>query len=259
MKEKFDFLEEKIKRECYGRKVIYMPNQGNWGDSLIRHGTLKFFRDIGLEFEQISQVKLDGIIKKSKRNLFRLFRKQIFIYGGGGGWCRLWDHSKDYVLRSHKLFRVIVLPSSYESSYFIPNTLFFRRDRFESKLNMPESSFCHDMAFYIGREFYDGKKGRGKGFFLRTDAESSGKLAIPFNNDDLSFKGDHLTSVNDFFGAINEYEEVYTDRLHIAIAGCLLEKKVNFYLGSYFKNKAVYNSSMVRYFDNIEFHEHFNM
>jgi exopolysaccharide biosynthesis predicted pyruvyltransferase EpsI len=259
MNERFDYLEEIIKRECCGRKVIYMPNQGNWGDSLIRHGTLKFFRDIGLEFQQISQNQLDETVKRSKRNFFRLFRHQIFIYGGGGAWCRLWDHSKDYVIKSSKQYRVIVLPSSYENSYSIPNTLFFRRDRFESKLSMPESLFCHDMAFYIGKEFYDANKGKGKGYFLRTDMESSGQLSIPSTNDDLSSKGNHLTPVGDFFGAINEYAEIYTDRLHIAIAGCLLEKKVNLYLGSYFKNRAVYLSSMKKNFGNIYFHKHFSL
>ena len=41
------------------------------------------------------------------------------------------------------------------------------------------------------------------------------------------------------------------DRLHVAILACLLHKRVHFYNGGYFKNEAVFRSSMRDYFDDV--------
>lgn len=41
------------------------------------------------------------------------------------------------------------------------------------------------------------------------------------------------------------------DRLHVAILACLLHKRVHFYKGGYFKNEAVFRSSMRDYFDDV--------
>ena len=44
---------------------------------------------------------------------------------------------------------------------------------------------------------------------------------------------------------------IHTDRLHVAILACLLHKRVHFYKGGYFKNEAVFRSSMRDYFDDV--------
>jgi len=50
--------------------------------------------------------------------------------------------------------------------------------------------------------------------------------------------------VQEFFDALAPYDSIHTDRLHVAIASCLLGKKLTVYPGSYFKNEAVFRSSM---------------
>jgi hypothetical protein len=194
------------------------------------------------------------LTKNKKDWIIPLLRGGTVIYGGGGAWCKLWDHSRHVNILKRR-FKVIVLPSTYELSYSIPNTIFFCRDRFESKQNMPNAIFCHDMAFYIGKEFLQNGKGSGKGFFFRYDQESSNRIKIPSCNNDISLKGNHLKEVSPFFDEINRFAVIYTDRLHVSIAACLLRKEVHLYPGSYFKNKAVYMSSMKDYFKNIYFHE----
>ena len=217
---------------------------------MIRHGTLKFFHDINLDYKELTLKKRDW--------LHPLLRGGTVIYGGGGAWCRLWNHSPRYVTHIRRRFKVIVLPSTYEFSFSIPNTHFFCRDLFESKRNMPNAVFCHDMAFYIEKQFLCKGGGLGKGYFFRCDKETAKRIKIPSNNNDISSKGTHLSSISQFFDEINKFATIYTDRLHVSIAACLLNKEVHFYPGSYFKNRAVYMSSMNDQFENVCFHEKFD-
>lgn len=249
--DRFAVLEEKLKAECGKGPVYYLPNPGNFGDALIRHGTLRFFRDIKLDCKELSIRKKDWV--------FPLLTGGTVIYGGGGGWSQLWRHSEHYVNRLTRRFKVIVLPSSFEQAYSLPETVVFCRDTFESQQNMPEAIFCHDMAFYIGKEFFRSGKGSGVGYFFRTDQESANKIELPSDNNDISLKGNHLSDVTRFFDAVNQVSIVHTDRLHVSIAGCLLGKEVHLYPGSYFKSRAVYMSSMKAYFDNIHFHDEFDL
>ena len=123
---------------------------------------------------------------------------------------------------------------------------------------METALFCHDMAFYIGERVTTRDAGTGKGYFFRTDKESSKGLRLPESNNDLSTKGNHLRDVSAFFKAINEFQVIYTDRLHVSIAGCLLGKQVHLYPGAYFKNRAVYESSMRGNFEKVHFHDDFD-
>lgn len=43
------------------------------------------------------------------------------------------------------------------------------------------------------------------------------------------------------FEYISRYETINTNRLHVGIVGYLLDKQVNFYRNSYYKNEAVYD------------------
>jgi exopolysaccharide biosynthesis predicted pyruvyltransferase EpsI len=53
------------------------------------------------------------------------------------------------------------------------------------------------------------------------------------------------------FRFLNAYQEVETDRLHIAIAAALLDKRVKFYSNSYYKCEAVYRYSLAERFPQI--------
>jgi len=253
MQEAFAVLQNVLKTACRGGPVYYFANQGNLGDALIRQGTLKFFRDIGLTFKELKSAR------KSEW-FFPLVRGGTVIYGGGGSWCRLWTQSERLVTKLRRRFRVIVLPSTYELSYSIPGTIFFCRDLFESQKNMKEALFCHDMAFYLGRLTVGNDEGKGEGYFFRNDEEGIiERTRIPASNHDISCRGNHLSEMAQFLEEISTFYTVYTDRLHVAIAACLLGKKVHLYPGAYFKNRAVYLSSMKDYFINVYFHEEFEL
>lgn len=161
------------------------------------------------------------------------------------------------VSRIRRRFNVVVLPSTYEPEYAVPDSVFFCRDTLESQQNMSGAEFCHDMALYIGKEFLEKSKGVGKGHFFRTDKESANRITLPANNDDIASRENHLSDVCDLFDEINQFSVVYTDRLHVSIAACLLEKGVHLYPGAHFENRAVYLSSMKSLFENLYFHEYF--
>lgn len=245
-------LEKVLKENIKEGPVYYVPNPGNWGDGLIREGTVKFFRDINLDYREI---------RPSKRNwsswILPAVKGGTVIYGGGGGWCNHFSKGAEYVNYLRKRFNTIVLPSSYQNTYSYPNTLFFCRDNKESKENMPEAIFCHDMALYLGKVKME--KGTGTGYFFRWDKESSGKIKIPNENVDLSTVGNYMSEGITFFKELAKYAVIHTDRLHVAIASCLLGLEVHLYPGSYFKNNAVYRSSLEGNFENITFHQGFQV
>lgn len=249
MQERFAILEEILKRECNHGPVYYLANPGNWGDALIRQGTLYFFRDINFEFKELTRNIINWFLP--------LLRGGTVLYGGGGAWCNLWNYSH-YVTILRQRFKVIVLPSTYELGYPNSDATFFCRDMFESKNNIPGTVFCHDMAFYLGKQVTGNTEGCGKGFFFRYDKESAHRINIPSRNIDISAQGNHFSDISRFFEEINKFATIYTDRLHVSIAACLLGKEVHFYPSSYFKNYAVYLSSMKGYFENISFHEQFD-
>lgn len=250
MKKDYNFLAEVLKKAEQKGPVYYLANPGNWGDALIRYGSLKFFKDIDLNYKELDRKRLNWIIPFIKGG--------TVIFGGGGAWCSAWDHSS-YVAKLSKRFDVIVLPSTYEYSYDFPNTIFFRRDTYESAQAMPNSYFCHDMAFYIGDEFNGSGESCGSGYFFRLDKESSQKIRIPASNVDLSAGARHDAPVDDFFGELSKYSEIYTDRLHVAIASALLGKEVHLYVGSYFKIRAIFESSIKGHFPNVILHDNFDL
>ena len=246
-KKEFDELKDLLLKETKGKKVYYLANPGNWGDGLIRFGTKLFFAEIGLIYKELSPKRSDWIVPFMKGG--------VVIYGGGGAWCKNWQNT--YVEKLSRRFKVIVLPSTYESTIKLKNTIFFARDKYQSLTNIPTPYFTHDMAFYIGSMFYKGSRGSGIGYFYREDKESAGMLELDNTNNDISHKGNHYTPVKDFFSEIDNYETVYTDRLHVAIAAVLLKKKLHWYPGNYFKSEAVYKSSVKEHYESVNFHSEF--
>lgn len=95
---------------------------------------------------------------------------------------------------------------------------------------------------------------------FRVDEEKT-DIEIPTINFDISSM--YQLSINHPFLAetatrmmlhtISKFEEINTNRLHVAILSSLLGKKVNFYDNSYFKCREVYLHSMKSQFPNVQF------
>ncbi len=244
--EEFLRLGETLRRRCGKGPVPYFANPGNWGDALIRAGSLAFFREIGLEIEEWRRPPwFAGWGAKAS--------KGPLILGGGGGWCEAWDHGERAARRWGRRFDVIVLPSTFGRPVSIPNATLFARDSAESIRNAPGALFCHDMSFCLRAPAFP--PGEGEGHFFRSDRESARRVPIPSGNDDVSLRGDHRSDPAGFFASVARFASVRTDRMHVAIAACLLGRYVRLYPNAYFKNRAIFDSSIRGRFPGMAFCE----
>ncbi|NDY91937.1 hypothetical protein [Ideonella livida] len=242
----FDELASRLKAMAGDDPIYYFPNPGNWGDGLIRAGALSFFDQYGIKVEE----------HFTRREFMVKPKKGLMIYGGSGAWCTYWNHAVEHVKALQTKHRVVVLPSTFESTYEVPGVVFHVRDRFESQQFMPEAHFCHDMAFALAGRVGPMIEGKGDGYFFRNDKErSQARGPLPVGNLDLSNKGKHDTDVAPFFEHLSRYAVVHTDRLHVAIGAAMLGKSVHLYPSAYFKIRAIFKSSVEPHFENVTLHD----
>lgn len=248
---KLDFLNmaEILREKINYREVVYIANKGNYGDSLIRYGALGFFREYGLAF---FEAKLTDVFLTSESDPDR-FKDSVCIYGGSGAWCKVTPGARSIVNRLCDLFSdVIVLPSTYEEQPELRDNLMLWARGGEESYRRSSGYFCHDMAFMIGS--IKCQRGDGDAYIFRTDAEASGEVKLPSNNYDLSATDNNYANPFRFFDYISRFSRLYTDRLHVAIAGALLGKEVHLTSSSYFKTKEIYDSSIYKFYDRIHFY-----
>lgn len=238
----FHDLADSIVRLGGGRKCYFIPSPGNWGDALINFGTLQFLKSIGCNYELMQRPEL----------LSKLSRSQVLdalvIVGGGGGWCEIWSSTRSFVREvSLKVSQVIVLPTTFDlepAEGTGSNVTYFARDLEISSRRLPDATFCHDMAFFLDLDVPQEPAVLPRVVALRVDRERSTKARTFEFSVDMSLLGDAFSSVVPLFQIINRFERVVSDRLHIAIAGCLLGKDVTLLPGVYPKSQSVYSSSM---------------
>ena len=254
MQKNFIQLASFVKDNSANLNIIYVPNNGNWGDGLIHRGQLKFFRHFGIKVNQISRDLLVNQFRSfNKKEKERFNNSSLLISGGGGSWCRNWRDSYEFVDYSSDFFKkIIVMPQTYELPKIkTDNITYFARDEFLSKKKNPESIFCHDMAFFANPprfiNFFNRSNSKDGNFF-RSDKERNPLQKIPVNNIDISTKGNHLSNTYNFFRTISKYKLINTDRLHVAIASSLLNIKTNLYAGNYPKIESIFYSSIEPFF-----------
>lgn len=247
-------LDLKIFLQDYKNKPVdFYRFPGNYGDSLIWHGTKKLLSlfNISENYVEIPSQKSNNI---------------LFIDGGGN----LVDYYSD--VRNF----LIEKPDIYDDIVILPHTIFgekqvkalnnvsgkltvFCREKVSfhflgERLTKAKVCLWHDCAFY--NEFSQTTKGEGILNAFRSDKESFVQ-ELPKSNHDISYKGYAKKPLNELIDTMQKYEQVKTDRLHVAIAAALLGKRVELYPNSYFKNKAVFDYSLKR-FPNVSFVEKFN-
>lgn len=245
--EAFKNAEILIKKITENKNVIYSPNNGNWGDALIHKGIEQFLRNSGIHYKRTPKKKVISI-SEEVRKIGGKLENTVLISGGGGAWCKNYRSNYEFVNKTHDVFSdVIVMPVTYELPKIenSDNITYLRRDIFQSKDNITNSIFCHDMAFFLDLELPIIEKEIDCGYFFREDNERNIKAKKFDGNIDLSAQGSHITDVEPFFIEIAKCHKVKTDRMHVAIASCLLGIPVELYVGNYFKSKAVFQSSML--------------
>jgi len=257
----FNELAEALLKAADGREVIFLQNYGNYGDSLIRYGTIRFFEDLGLRYREYDMMKRTHKLMALGNGVFdRLTHRHLFVYSGSGAWA---DACRIGLTNVHRQFAankdLFILPTTFQY-YGLPSDVpVFVRDRFDSWKTVPHAKFCHDMAFYLalvtpGRLLADRVvPNLGLCLAFRTDNEARQHgLAALRGNVDISASGTHRSDPLVFLRFIDQYSVIATDRLHVAIGAMLLGKRVLIVEGNYFKIRAIFNSSIKGIFSNCE-------
>lgn len=121
----------------------------------------------------------------------------------------------------------------------------------------------HLMQQALQQTFSNGKRTKRILNCFRTDREKT-DMPLPYDNVDLSGlfkfrpfaheKIAHLITLQ-ILKYLYQFEQINTNRLHLCIAGILLDKQVNFFPNSYWKNEAVYDHSIRKKCANVKWIE----
>lgn len=269
-----DFL-----RQFVGKEVLYWPNGGNAGDSLIAAGTYQLFRRLGLQPTFIND-KADVAGK-------------TVILAGGGNLVPLYVEMRRVIERFQKsAARIVILPHTIRGNEDLLRglprtaTVFCREPA--SYMHVLENTDAevyldHDMAFHLRVDEFDEwcrrypdaphlfekrlpeidaviRAGKGEARFLRRDGERSPHMPLTADTLDLATAFEFGTwpdnaekSLYCVFAAIRRTSRVVTDRLHMGIACGLLGHECDLFDNNYGKNRGIYLHSMKRFCPSIRF------
>ncbi|PSO54705.1 MAG: hypothetical protein BRC34_06440 [Cyanobacteria bacterium QH_1_48_107] len=269
-------IENYLKR-FRGEKIRYILNPGNAGDALIATATYQVFERIGLTYSTDNPDVL-------------LSDDEIGIYAGGGNLISQsrGNSCRNFLLRNHSTARkIILLPHTITGnedllSQLGNNVTLICRENYsynytykvakEAKvLKMPDMAFLlhpnqltkieipfKDRLKLLGPLLWLALQKEGKSLF-RTDKESCQNtisrrnldLANYLRNGPYNPEKAGLASRKMLY-CLSKQNLIKTDRLHIAIGGGLLEKRVHLYGNNYFKNYAVFHYGIKQRLPSVE-------
>lgn len=234
-------------------RVDFFRFPGNYGDSLIWHGTKTLLSSLN-----ISECCVDTSSPKYN---------DILFIDGGGNFVDYYSDIRDFLIEKPALYsEVVILPHTIFGEKQIEvlnnisgNLTAFCREKvsaefLENKLIHGKAYLWHDCAFY--NTFSPLSSGKGILNAFRSDKESI-LNKLPELNNDLSYNGYATKPLDELIDVLQKYAQVNTDRLHIAIGAVLLGKQVKLFPNSYYKNKAVFDYSLKK-FPNVSFVENFD-
>lgn len=242
----YDALAADIEKQSHLR-TVFVPSPGNWGDSLINAGTREFFSKYDIKYREIKRT-----------NAFKLTQPADchFIIGGGGGWCRFWHSTPEFVMSMlPKAGFITVLPTSIADAPKQPaaqdNLRIYSRGQTDLESMDYDLRLCHDMALHCTDWNLYNETGIETLVAMREDAESR-FAAVPKDNNDISLQGNGYEDSRPFYHRISAYSNVRTDRLHVAIAAAQLGKVVELIASGYSKSPSVYTHSLAGIYPNVE-------
>ena len=229
-------------------KVDFFRFPGNYGDSLIWHGTKRLL----------------SLLNISEQNVYIFSPKynNILFIDCGGNFVDYYSDIKDFLIKKPNLYNEIIILQhtifGEEQIKILNNTssklIIFCREKISAKflndnLKHGKVYLWHDCAFYNQLPFVPAGSGTLNAF--RLDKES--KLhSLPTPNNDIARNGYATKPLDEFIKILQKYSQVNTDRLHVAICATLLGKQVRLFPNTYYKNKAVFDYSLKK-FPNITF------
>ena len=99
-----DFLEKYLNEE-----IIYIPNPGNAGDTLIVYGTIKKFNEIGLNWKM--------------GDINTIYENKILFYAGGGNLVGFYHNCRNFIYKNKDKNKIVILPHTIKSEDKLLSTL----------------------------------------------------------------------------------------------------------------------------------------
>lgn len=208
------------------------PLWGNAGDEMIHLATLQLFKYF--------QIKVVGLAENPD---------VVFVAGGGNMGDLYRSNMKERrklaerVNAFSKYTPIVILPQSWNSYESFPASISYARE-IESIIRFcPYARLAPDcaLAFEAPKEFANFFITKKLGYFFRKDIEGTGipkeNFLDPVRRADMAGR----SRLPKYFELAASCEEIYTNRLHFAIASMILERKVTLFPNSYHKNKGVYD------------------
>jgi len=249
-------------KQFSGKRVNYIPNQGNAGDALIAAATYQLFEKHHIKYvTRFSDAEIEAI------------EGGIVFYGGGGNLVLHYYKCEQRVTKAlPRCDQLVILPHTIQGHYrflhHLPKKVtILCRDLnsyhyVKNIYSAPEQVYlCDDLAFHFDYQPYQ-NQGEGIANMFRLDVEKT-DITIPADNVDLSsaikiplidsIETHHKFLADVFVKYIAQYQVVNTNRLHIGIAAANLGKKVTLHANSYWKNEAVFQLSMQNHYPNVTF------
>lgn len=271
--------------------IYYYPNNGNAGDALINMGFYSLVKKYNIKFNIIGVHNIDSV-KDNDIILVAGGGCLVPEWESTPNFVRKINNLNlniKLVVLPHSIREVDDIISKLPKG-----TIVFCREKYSynyvlEKSNADEIYLSDDMAFYADLNLIKNEvnefspplthknvirkflilfhlvrsKSRKKISAMRTDKESSSHVKVKrvlINDFSLvasfgaGLYSESLYTSNSFLKLIDLYDEIYTDRLHVAIGACLLRKKVVVYNNGYYKCKGVYEQSM-KQLPNVKFIE----
>ncbi|SDX96438.1 Exopolysaccharide biosynthesis protein EpsI, predicted pyruvyl transferase [Albimonas donghaensis] len=280
---------DRMLRGLRGREVVFCPNHGNGGDSLIAVATYQAFRRAGLKYRVVRFDDHDEDL-----------RGKTLIYAGGGNFVKQYAHGERFLRRYYKeLDQLIILPHTFQGKEALladlgDNATLIARER-GSLAHLAEHApranrkLMHDLAFLLDLDelrrnpwglprleiprrvdFERMKKDREaraattfpEGDVIRVFRTDGEKTARPIPPDNVDLPHVFRAGVTpeflarrvalNFLNALDRYRVIETNRLHVGLAGALLGKKVRLEDNSYGKVAWVHAHSMAGRFPHVK-------
>lgn len=241
-------------RELSGRRILFHPLPGSAGDSLRHAATYQLFADLKIRFDVLSDSD-DAA-------------GETLVIGGGGNFVPQFSSVRKTLLRTARSAReVIVLPQTVRGNEDLieqlgPSVEIFCRDA-ESYLHVlahrsrARAQLAHDMSFLVDPERLRAAAGpeadallakrtpsrpierlmsdAGHRFFFRKTRNRTKRICPKSSVDvSLQFKtgtkpGEAEVGALALLTYLEGVHELHTERLHVAIAGAMLGKRVYLY------------------------------
>ncbi|MDP2525774.1 polysaccharide pyruvyl transferase family protein [Maribacter dokdonensis] len=277
-------------KEFQSEEIHYMSNPGNGGDALIAYGAFSLFKKNNLTIKIVerndnlenkilfyagggnlndlytdcSQFIATHHLKAKKLivlphtvvgndNLLKALNKNVYII------CRE-KKSFEHVSKFTNLNVLLIEDLAFNINPFEDFKLKKTNSRLLYLLNYKTIISFLIKDFNKFKKILKSYKNHKILHAYREDSESS--FEAPKNNIDISdiinmdgtMKDEKLVSMTTqgIFSFLNQFETIYTNRLHICIASALLNKNVYFYGNSYWKNESVYKHSIENKFPKVK-------